>query len=414
MDPLPFGLFFLILLSGFFSGAEISLVSLNKIDIHRMIKNKVRGASMIEILKKNPQKLLITILVGNNLVNIAASVLTTYWVTIKFGNQFLGITTGILTLLILIFGEIIPKTIAERFPQKFALISARALYYLQFLLFPIIWVLEKKLNLFLKTIGGKNKKITEEEIKAMLTVSAEEGAIENEEKELINNIMEFDETKVAQIMTPRAKIASLNNATTIDKAIDYILEEGYSRIPVYNGKLDSITGVVTIQDILKAKKHRTEDTCLKDLELKVPIIIPEAKPLNDLFKEFQWKYQHMAIVVNEHGSVTGLVTMEDLLEEIVGEIVDESDSKNKNVMIEKISDFSWQINAELTIEELNEALQENFTCDDEHKSVGYLLLENFKKIPRRGEDIQINNYHFFVSKMEGNKIQSVRIVKIEK
>ena len=406
MDTALYTLSLLIILSGFFSGAEIALISMTPAQIRAMVKKGNKSAHIIEKIKKNPQKLLITILIGNNLVNIGASVIATTWTTAQFGNKFLGIATGILTLIVLIFGEIIPKTLAERFSSRFALLVAYPLFYLQIILFPIVWGLEKSMNILIKAIGGTKKKITEDEVKAMLSVSAEEGAIENEEKEIINNVMEFDEIRVFQVMTPRAKIFALDQKTKLTDGINLIIEEGHSRIPIYNNNLDKIIGVLTIQEILKAKNNQIK--YIHEIDLKKPIFIPETKYLNELFKEFQWKHQHMAIVLNEHGSITGLITMEDLLEEIVGEITDESD--DTDTMIEKISESSWRVSSETTIEELNASLKTTFDCD-EHKSLSYLLLEKFQKIPRRGEDIKINGFHFFIEKMDNNKIISVRIVK---
>ncbi len=413
MDSRLLLLLILIFLSAFFSGSEIALVSLSKAKVRAMVEKGNKTAYIIQNLKSNPQKLLITILIGNNLVNIGASVITTAWITEKFGSHTLGAITGVLTLVILIFGEIFPKIFAEKFSKQYALIIARPLAFFQFVFFPIIWIFEKKMFFLMNLIGGSHEKMTGDELKAIIMVGAESGAIENEEKELIDNIMEFDEIKVSQIMTPRAKIVSLEDTVSLDEAINFIVEEGYSRIPVYHGNIDDVVGVLTVHDLLKAKKKMgNKNVPIKEVELKSPVFIPETKYLNELFKEFQWRRKHMAIIVNEHGSVTGIVTMEDLLEEIVGDIVDESD--NEDIMIEKLSENSWRIDAEIDIEELNESLGTKFECEDEHKSVGYLLLDKFQKIPRKGEDIKINDFHFFIEKMEGNKIHSVRVIRVKK
>ena len=408
MDPQLLFLLFLIILSGFFSGAEIALVSLTDAKVRSLVEQGSATAKVVEKLKTNPQRLLITILIGNNLVNIGASVMATVWATEKFGDNVLGIITGILTLLILVFGEIFPKTLAEKFSKQFSLVVARPLYLLQQVFFPIVWVFEKFMIIMLRVVGGDAEQMTEDEIKAMVTVGAESGVIEQEEQELISNVLDFADTRVDVVMTPREKVVAIDGATSVDDAITIVVEEGHSRLPVYNGEFDTMMGVLTIQELLRAKRNRQKDTPVRELDLNQPILIPESKLLNDLFKEFQWKHQHMAIVVNEHGSVTGIATMEDLLEEIVGEIVDESDKDE--VLIEKLSATSWRVNAEVTIEELNEVLDIEFDCD-EHKTVSYLLLEAFQKIPRRGEDIMIQDFHFFVEKMTGNKIDSVRIVK---
>jgi putative hemolysin len=409
MDYQLLYLFLLLILSGFFSGAEIAIVSLSEAKIRSLVENGSRTAVIIQNLRKNPQRLLITILIGNNLANIGASVLTTVWATEKFGDIAIAYITGILTFMVLVFGEIFPKTFAERFSRQFAFIIARPLLYLEYILFPFVWILEKGMNFLLKKTGVKIDKMTEDEIKAMVSLGEEAGAIETEEKLLISNILAFNDTRVDQVMTPRAKICSLSQVTSIIDAINTLIGNGHSRAPIYKNTMDNIVGIITIQDLLRAKKNLGENAKLSDIDFNNTIIIPETKYLNELFKEFQWKHQHMAIIVNEHGSVTGLITMEDLLEEIMGDIADESDDIENS--IDQLSEDSWRIRSDVTVEELNELLNTKFDCEP-HKTLAYLLLDVFQKIPRRGEDIQIKNYHFFIEKKSKNCIESVRVVRV--
>nr|HPO06170.1 transporter associated domain-containing protein [Candidatus Gracilibacteria bacterium] len=172
---------------------------------------------------------------------------------------------------------------------------------------------------------------------------------------------------------------------------------------------DNVVGILNVKELLRAKQNRNDTIAVKELDLSAPIFIPESKELGDLFKEFQWKRQHMSIVVDEHASVTGLVTLEDVLEEIIGDITDETDEEDQT--IRQLSETSWWVNAEITIEKLNDLFKTNFCCD-EHKTLRYLLIEKFKKIPRRGDDIQINGFHFFMEKVEKNKICSVRMIRL--
>jgi putative hemolysin len=409
VDSQLFFLLILLILSGFFSGAEIAIVSLTEAKVRSLVEKGSKTASIVQSLKNKPQRLLITILVGNNLVNIGGSVLATAWATEKFGDHILGIITGVLMFLILIFGEIFPKTFAERFSRQFAFLMARPILYLQYALFPLVWILEKVMNFLLRRTGAKIEKMTEDEIKAMVSLGEEAGAIEREERMLISNVLEFGDTRVSQVMTPRAKICSLSCNSSISQAVDLLIENGHSRIPIYKEDIDNVIGILTIQELLRGKRNESEKFTIMDLDLNQAIVVPETKYLHDLFKEFQWKHQHMAMVVNEHGSVTGLITMEDLLEEIMGEISDESDDDEK--IIEHLGDDSWRVKAEVTIEELNELLEITFDCDP-HKTVGYLLLDKFQKIPRRGEDIKIKNFHFFIEKKEKNKLESVRVVRV--
>lgn len=408
MDIQLIALIGLLFLSAFLSGAEIALISVPESKIHPLLEKGGSTAKVLHKLKQNPQGFIITILIALNIVNVGVSVLTAVWAAEKFGNHFLALATGLLTFVIIIFCELFPKIYAERFSLHLALFVARPIYLLQILLFPCVWLLEKMMHFL---VGKESRdKITEDEIKALLYMSAEKGTIEHEERELISNVLSFSDTRAGAVMTPREKIASLDGSTNINEAVQFFVEEGFSRVPVYAGDVDNVQGILTIQELLRAKKNRDSQTKIIDLDLNQPILIPESKLLDDLFKEFQWKHQHMAIVVNEHGSVVGVVTMEDLLEEIVGEIVDESDTDE--ILIEKLSQNSWRVNSEVSVEELNETLGTEFPCE-EHKTVSYLLLETFQKIPRRGEDILISGFHFFIEKMTGNKIDSVRVMKVE-
>ena len=408
MDTTLLYLGVLLILSGFFSGAEIALISVSLGKIHSLVDKGNKTAKLIMILKSNPQKLLITILIGNNLVNIAASVLTTMWVTENFGNAVLGITTGALTLLILIFGEILPKTFAERFSLQYSFFAVRVILVMQYVLFPFIFVLEKFMNYLIKKSGKTRDQMTEDEIKAIVNIGAEHGAIEGAEQELIANVLDFADTRVSLIMTPRPEIVAINGDSTIDEAIKIFIEKMLSRVPVYKDNLDNIVGILTFKELFKARNNRTTQDKIKTLDLNAPILVPESKLLDDLFKEFQWKRQHMAIVINEHGVISGLATLEDLLEEIVGEITDETDDTNER--IEQISENSWRADVSIDVDTLNEVLKTKFDCD-EHMSLAFLLLEKFQKIPRRGEDIWISGFQFFIEKMKGNKIEYVRIVK---
>ncbi|MCD5382724.1 hemolysin family protein [Candidatus Gracilibacteria bacterium] len=411
MDPTLALLIFLLMFSGFFSGAEIALISLGAAKVKQMVDKKEFGSSAVKKLKDNPNKLLITILIGNNFVNIGASMITAIWATKVFGAELLGVVTGVLTLLILVFGEILPKSLAQRFNITFSKIVAFPLLFLSYLLFPIVFILEKFLNFTMKIVGGdaKMQTISKEELKAIVQLGSEEGSIDGENSEMLSNVLEFGETTAEEVMTDKTKLLTLSSETTIKFATDFFIKYEHSRVPVFEeGNSDKILGIITLQDIIKQKQNKNDDLKIGDLDLKQPIFIPETKKISDLFKEFQRKRIHMAIVIGEFGDVEGIVTMEDILEEIFGEIRDESDDEEDG--IKKINEKSWRIHGDFEIEKLNKLLDGHFNYPD-HKTVSYMLMDKLQKIPERGESIDIDGIGFFVEKMEGNKIELIRLQK---
>ncbi len=406
MDSRLILLLALLFLSGFFSWSELALISLSEAKLRSTIKHGNKTALIVQKLRKNSKKLLITILICNNFVNILASVITTVWVTNVFWSKALWLVTGILTILILIFGEIFPKVFAEKYPLRFSLIVAKPIYILYVLLTPLSFILEKQISFMLKATKAAEEEITEDELKEMVSFSAEAGAIQIDEGKFIKNILKFDDIKVEQVMTDKSNIIFLENTISIDKAIKVFVKEGVSRIPVYKNNKDNIVWILSVKDLLKAKSLNLK--IIKEITFTDVFFIPETKFLDDLLKEFQWNHKHMAIVIDEFGSVTGIITMEDLLEEIIGDINDETDEDENN--IQELTNWSWRVNVEEEVSELNLALNTVFDVD-EHKNISYLLLEAFQKIPKRGESIDINWFSFFIEKMDRNKIKSVRIIK---
>ena len=275
-------------------------------------------------------------------------------------------------------------------------------------MFPVIFVFERMIDFISGLFGDSANQLTEDEIRALVSIGKEEGVIEDNESEMISNVLDFNDLRVLQIMTPRKKIISLGVDVKLDDAINCFIDNGVSRIPVYKDSVDNIIGVITLMDILILKKHK-KNKYLGDFKMNLPIFTPETKFVDDLFTEFKVKSQHIALVVNEHGSITGLITMEDILEELVGDISDESDKDE--LMFKKLSSNSWYFNADIEIEELNSILHTKFSCD-EHKTLSYMVLNNMQKIPKKGDDFKINSFHFYVDKVEKNKICYIRAVRI--
>lgn len=410
MTTIVITLIVLLLLSGFFSASETAIISVSKAKIRNLVHKGNRRARTLQKLKNNPHRLLITILIGNNLVNIGASVLAAVLFTDLFGSAGLGIATGVMTLFILIFGEITPKSFATKYSLKLSLFFAQPLYILQKILLPILWIFEGFIKFLMKYLGGNatSENLTEEEIKALVDISAEEGSIQKREKELIKNVLSFNDIHVEEVMTPRVSIEALPMDTTLQEATDFVIKKSHSRIPVYNERIDNIVGIVTIKDILTFTEEYNANKKLENIELKKPLKVPVSKKIDVLFHEFQKKRTHIAIVIDEHGGTAGLVTLEDLLEEIVGEIIDESDIEE--IPIEKVSDYEINVHGATKLANVNDYLGVKVK-GNEKESISALVLDKLNRFPKEGEVISFPNAKIMITKMHENKIHQVRVCK---
>lgn len=399
---------FLLLLSGFFSGAEVALVSLSRAKARSLVQQKKRGAKAIEYLKNHPEKLLITILIGNNLVNILIPVLSTVIFTEIFGDTIIGIMTGILTILLLIFGEIAPKTFAQKHAETFGLITGPIIYFLSKALLPVVWILEK----LIESLGGKSsegfeKTFSDEELLALAEIGEEEGTLESDERERIENVLEFGDTTAKEIMTPRPAMDVLPESTTLKEAVDFFLSKTHSRIPVFRVTIDQISGVFTLKDIMKFEQNFPPDTQLNKLPKNPVLTIPTSMVLEDILREMKWRRTHMAIVIDEHGGTAGLVTLEDLLEEVFGEIEDETDPKKAE--IKKMPDQSYLIPGDSELEEIN--LETGLHIPgEESETIAKIILDILGRFPKRGEKVEITPKLFaIIERIEEYKIRSVRL-----
>lgn len=318
-------LFLLLLLSGFFSGSETALIRVGRIKARSLLKRGVKGADTVEKLVSEPEALLTTVLIGNNIVNIAASALATSLAIDYFGDLGVGIALGVMTFLILTFGEIVPKTLAVHHAEQFSITVSRPLEILIFVLRPVIRILSVITNAVGKMLGLKipqGKLLSEEEVKTMLDIGEEEGAIEGDEKEMMNGVLKLDYITAKNVMTPKEAMVCLEAHQTLETAIELIKSSGYSRIPVFEGNEDNIVGILYAKDLLIDGNEYT--ISLKEL-MKPAYFVPETARVDDLLKEFRKGKFHIAIVVDAEGRTKGLVSLEDLLEEIVGSIYDEYD-----------------------------------------------------------------------------------------
>jgi len=315
----------LIILSAIFSGSETAIFSLTDARILALKKSKTRGARTLAKLRKTPQRLLIAILIGNNVANISASAIATYIITRSFGSLGIGIATGILTFLILVFGEIIPKSFAYTKAVKISLIMAYPLYIFSIILSPLIIFLEYITNITIKILGRKpDKRVTAAEIQSMIMLGAKEGILKENEEQMLKGIFKLKETEVKKIMTPRSKVVGVEKNVMIGDVISKAVRSGYSRFPIYNRSIDGIVGVVHIKELLShAQKQWISDPIKKVMSR--PIFVYESKDIYSLLSDLRKLNKHMAIVLTKNKKVSGIVTIEDILEEIVGEIYDEAD-----------------------------------------------------------------------------------------
>lgn len=315
----------LLLLSGFFSGSETALIRIGRLKARSLLKRGVKGADTVQKLVNEPEVMLTTVLIGNNIVNIAASALATSIAIEHFGDLGVGIAIGVMTFLILTFGEIIPKTFAVHHAERFSIAVSKPLEILIFVLRPIAAVLSAMTHAFGKLFGLKmqqSRLISEEEVRSLLDIGEEEGAIEEDEKQMMKGVLKLDYINVKNVMTPKEDMICLNVNQTVDSAIELIKKYGYSRIPVFEKTKDEIAGVVYAKDLLIKESESTSS--LKKL-MKPAHFVRETARVDDLLKEFREGKFHIAIVVNEERRTSGLVSLEDLLEEIVGSIYDEYD-----------------------------------------------------------------------------------------
>ena len=387
----------LILLSGFFSSAETALFSISRARARHLAKGPSKANKLIKRLKEDPHRLLATILIGNNFVNVAASALATAVAFEVAANNAVSIATGVMTFVILVFGEIIPKSIATRNNVMIARLAIYPIYWISILFYPIILFLN-----FIPRLTGKIKDkphVTEEELMTFVEVVEEEGEIKEEEKELIENIFEFDDTNVSEIMTPRADMFVIEAEDNLD--LEAIVRSGFTRIPVIHDGIDNVVGILNIKDLFMQSIRANGQIDIRNA-MRKPYFVPENKKLDSLLQAFKKRKQHMAIVVDEHGGVSGLITLEDALEEIVGEITDETDRAEPHIV--KLKGNEWVVPGKSDIDEVNEKIPMNIPESREYDTFSGFVLNKIERIPKEQEEIPIGKFLVTVKAMDGNRI----------
>ena len=407
---LQIGLLIVLLLgSGFFSASETSLMSLSKIRIRYMEEEGVKGAKLVSSLIEKSSDLLSSILVGNNIVNIAAtSVSTSLFINI-FGDGGVAIATAVMTVLVLIFGEITPKTIAANSPEKIAVIVSKPISIIMKITKPIVWVFNLLTGIIFKIMGIENDGvkpfITEEELKAMVNVSHEEGVLEIEEREIINNVFQFGDMQAKEAMIQRLDMVAVNIEDSYDEIIELFKSEKLSRLPVYQESIDDIVGILNIKDIIFLSDEEIQNFNIKNY-VREAFFTYEFKKITQLLEEMKKEKSQMAIVVDEYGGTAGLLTIEDLVEVIVGDIDDEYDEEEEEIV--KVSDNEYLVEGSTKISDVNEQIGINFESD-EFDSIGGFIIGYLKRIPEENELIEVGNVKFSVESIDKNRINKIRI-----
>jgi len=404
-------------LSAFFSGSEIALSSIDKLTLKRLIKQDKKRGHRIEYLLMHPSRWLITILIGNNLVNVAAASLATLMVMgIVQGapGRAVAIVTGMMTFILLVFGEITPKRYCQQHAQIIVPKIAGPILVLCRVFSPLVGGLNLLTQGILKVAQNKEVKrswlITEKEIHALIDIGQEEGALEEREEKLVHGALEFDETQAREIMVPRTKMVCVEEKAKILALIDLVKKGGYSRIPVYKGRIDNIVGIAYAKDILSLIPRVNESLRVKQI-MRPALFVPYTTHLSEIFRKMQREKMHLVIIVDEYGGVAGMLTIEDLVEEIVGEIQDEYDvEKDKKIKI--LKDGSALVEGDTDIDEINEELDTEFPEKTAaFESIGGFIVNKLGRIPQNGETIEFGNSRLSVVEADERRIKKIKIWK---
>lgn len=414
----------LVILSAVFSSAETALTSLSAVKRKKLgSEYPVVGKFLTKLFEK-PGKMLTTILVGNNIVNIMATSISTLifiqWLnSLGIQNKIVVTATSTLfmTLILLIFGEITPKTFALKKAEGLAIILGRPIYYLSIALSPVIIILNKISKTVIKLVGGrqleKDSLVSEDEIKILINMGVEEGVLEVSEEKMLNSIIEFGDIIVREIMTPRTAIIAVDSKTPIRKVVDVISKNGHSRIPVFSERLDNIIGFIYAKDLLTIPPDKNDSISFAQSLMRDPHYVPETKKIDELLNEMKRNKIHIAVVVDEYGGTSGLVTIEDILEEIVGEIQDEYDLKEEERIV-KVDDNKYVVSGMINVGYLNRELEINLSEDDDYDSLAGFMVNKLGKIPIKGDIYENRDLRITVVNVIRRRITKLKLEILEK
>lgn len=403
----------LMMISALISGSEVAFFSLNKQDLDNLGNNR-SGLMVIELLKK-PKRLLATILIANNFVNVSIVIVSSFVMIralpIEFTDSVWGwfLQVVVITFILLLFGEIVPKIYANEESERFSSWMAYPMYYLRIIFYPLSELMVSTTSFLDRRITKLSHQVSVDELSHALDITADKDMMENDERRILEGIVNFGNTEVRQIMKPRLDVAALEKNTPFQELMEEILEAGYSRIPVYEENLDKIAGVIYVKDLLA---HNEKENNFKWQKLiRPPFFVPEKKKIDDLLSEFQLKKIHMAVVVDEYGGTSGIITLEDIIEEIVGDITDEFD--DNELVYSKLDDFNYVFEGKISLNNFYKVLDIDGDEFEEEKgesdSLAGFILEIEGKIPAKDDKIKFENYVFTIESVDNKRIKRVKV-----
>ncbi|MGN0396209.1 MAG: HlyC/CorC family transporter [Coprococcus sp.] len=405
-------LIILLILSAFFSSAETALTTVNKYALRSLVDNGNKRAARVLKITENSSKLISTILIGNNIVNISASALTTTLTTNIFGSSAIGIATGILTLVVLLFGEITPKTLAQLYSLKISMIYVGIIEFLMFIFTPLVFIVDKIASgiFFILRVdrNGIAQKITEDELLTMVNVSEEEGVIEDNEKEMITNVVDFGDSRARDIMIPRADMTIVPIDSSYEELLNVYMEVPYTRIPVYEDSRDNIVGILHVKDLFfyEATHKDIDNFNLREI-IREPLYVYEYQKTNDLLAHMKTDSNSMAIVLDEYGVSAGLVTIEDLVEEIIGDIKDEYDTAEHNNVI-RLDNTHYSVDGSIKLDDLSDILNLDIESEN-YDSLGGYIIELLDHLPSMGDVASDGVISCRVTEMDKKRVARVLV-----
>ena len=397
----------LIILSAVFSASETALSSVNKVRLRSYADEGSKRAKLAIKITDNFDKTLTTILIGNNIVNLASTTVATVMISMRFGAKYVPISTAVMTVLIIIFGEIIPKNMASEFSETFTMIIAYPLYGLITVLTPVVWLLIRLKNLVIRLCGGSKDQptMTEEELKYIIDEIEDEGVLDENESDLVKSALEFSDITISEILIPRVNISAVDIEQTPDEIKDVFITSHFSRLPVYEKTIDNIVGIIHEKNFFDMYLNNRRD--IREI-IQKPLYIFEMTTISEIMQQMQKAKTHMAVVVDQYGGTQGIVTMEDIIEELVGEIYDETDEEDTSFI--KVGEDEYEVDAGLSIRDfLDNIGLDPDEIETDCNSIGGLVMENLDHIPDPGEECDCGRFHFKVLSVDEQRIQRVSI-----
>jgi putative hemolysin len=403
-----------LFLSAFFSGSETAFIALQKVRVQHLVDTKVRGARRVAKMMEKPEKFLSTVLLGNNLVNTAAAALATFLAIRLWGDQWgVLIATIVVTIVLLIFCETTPKTIATRHAEGLSLAFIRPIEALSWLFTPFVFILSWIASGFAKIFGGKavpRSLASEEEIRTMISMGHKEGTVEEDEAEMLHKVFDFGNRPVLEVMVPRTEVIWVTKGTKMADFLKLYADNPLSRFPVYEDNIDNVIGILAVKDILMAQaKGQINDKSTIDDLIRPAYFTPETKRVSELFTEMKDKNYRITVVVDEFGGTAGIVSLSGLMEEIVGPVGDELATIEKEY--ESIDEHTFQIDGGMRVEEANEEMGLNLPEGEDYETVAGFVLDLLGHIPREGERLKYKTLKIVITEMRGMKIEKIRLTK---